>query len=125
HQFNNNEEHINLRAFFINLKTLIVSPTPLSLFLISYFFYIDGVHTVYKMAVDYGLSIGLESSTMILTLLIVQFVGFPAAIFFTWISHRISKFTILKLGILAYLIVILLATQIQSATQFIACGILI
>lgn len=125
HHFDEHEEHINVRAFFHKLKDLVVSPTPLSLFLISYFFYIDGVHTVYKMAVDYGLSIGLESSTMILTLLIVQFVGFPAAIFFTWISHRISKFTILKLGILAYLIVILLATQIQSATQFIACGILI
>lgn len=123
--YQESDDHIDLKAFFAKIKSLLFSPTPLSLFLISYFFYIDGVHTVYKMAVDYGLSIGLESSTMILTLLIVQFVGFPAALFFTWISHRISKFTILKLGILAYLIVVLLATQIQTASQFIACGVLI
>lgn len=125
HRFSKSEDNINLKAFFAKLRKLILSPTPLSLFLISYFFYIDGVHTVYKMAVDYGLSIGLDSSTMMLTLLIVQFVGFPAALLFTWLSHRWSKFLILKLGILAYLIVILLATQISSATQFIACGILI
>lgn len=125
HHYNENDDQVDLKAFFQKLKGLILSPTPLSLFLISYFFYIDGVHTVYKMAVDYGLSIGLESSTMILTLLIVQFVGFPAALLFTWLSHRVSKFLILKLGILAYLVVILLATQIHTAAQFIACGVLI
>ena len=46
-------------------------------FLLAYWFYIDGVNTIIKMAVDYGLSLGLEQASLITALLLVQFVGFP------------------------------------------------
>jgi MFS transporter, UMF1 family len=52
------------------------------LFLLAYWCYIDGVDTIIKMAVDYGLSLGFGSGDLIGALLIVQFVGFPAAIAF-------------------------------------------
>ena len=55
---------------------------PVMLFLIGYWLYIDGVDTVIRMAVDYGLSLGLDSGDLIMALLITQFVGFPAALVF-------------------------------------------
>ncbi len=50
------------------------------LFLAAYFLYIDGVGTIVRMAVDYGLSLGFESSVLISALLLTQFVAFPAAL---------------------------------------------
>lgn len=52
------------------------------LFLLAYWLYIDGVDTVVRMAVDYGMSIGFDSNDLIVALLIVQFVGFPATLAF-------------------------------------------
>ncbi|MCW8827131.1 MAG: MFS transporter, partial [Gammaproteobacteria bacterium] len=52
------------------------------LFLIAYWCYIDGVDTVIRMAVDYGLALGFESDSLIVALLITQFIGFPAALVF-------------------------------------------
>ena len=51
-------------------------------FLVAYWFYIDGVDTIIRMAVDYGLSLGFSSQTLIAALLIVQAVGFPATLLF-------------------------------------------
>jgi len=51
------------------------------LFLIAYWLYIDGVDTIIRMAMDFGLSIKLERNSLITALLITQFVGFPAALF--------------------------------------------
>jgi len=53
-----------------------------ALFLVAYWLYIDGVDTVYRMAVDYGLSIGLSASGLMMALLLTQFVSFPAALGF-------------------------------------------
>jgi len=53
-----------------------------ALFLLAYWLYIDGVATIIRMAVDYGLSIGIDSNSLIVSLLIVQFIGFPATLFF-------------------------------------------
>ena len=60
------------------------------LFLLAYWFYIDGVDTIIRMAVDYGLSLGFESNDLIVALLIVQFVGFPAALIFGKLGERWS-----------------------------------
>ena len=54
------------------------------LFLLAYFFYIDGVHTIMRMAVDYGLSLGLPSESLIIALLITQFVAFPPPSHSAW-----------------------------------------
>lgn len=60
------------------------------LFLLAYWLYIDGVDTIIRMAVDYGLSLGFPSNSLITALLITQFVGFPAAIAFGRIGDRIG-----------------------------------
>lgn len=75
------------------------------LFLLAYWLYIDGVDTVIKMAVKYGLSLGFSESSLIIALLIVQFVGFPAAIVFGLIGKRIGTKTTLLIGIGVYVLV--------------------
>ena len=63
---------------------------PLVWFLAAYILYIDGVNTVIKMAVDYGLSLGFDQSHLIKALLLTQFVAFPAALAFGWLGGRIG-----------------------------------
>ena len=58
------------------------------LFLLAYWLYIDGVDTIVRMSVDYGLNIGLGQQDLIIALLIVQFIGFPAALYFGYLGER-------------------------------------
>ena len=58
------------------------------LFLLAYWCYMDGVDTIIRMAVDYGLSIGFTGKDLMLALLVVQFVGFPSALVFGQLSRR-------------------------------------
>ena len=94
-----------------HLKTVMI-------FLAAYWFYIDGVGTVIRMAVAYGLSIGFHSNDLIVALLVVQFVGFPAALVFGKLGQRwdIRKSIYLALGI--YLIVTAWATMMTAITEF-------
>jgi UMF1 family MFS transporter len=77
-----------------HLKTVV-------LFLFAYWCYIDGVDTVIRMAVDYGLSIGFESNDLIVALLMVQFIGFPAALGFGKLGQRwdVKKAIFLAIGV--------------------------
>ena len=63
---------------------------PVLWFLAAYWLYIDGVNTVIKMAVDYGLSLGFEAGQLVAALLLTQFVAFPAALGFGWLGQRIG-----------------------------------
>jgi UMF1 family MFS transporter len=78
----------------------------LFLFLLAYWCYIDGVDTIVRMAIDYGLSIGLARNDLITALLVTQFVGFPAALLFGRIGARFGA----RRGIFAALAVYLAAT---------------
>ena len=71
------------------------------LFLFAYWCYIDGVDTVVRMAVDYGLSIGFESNDLIVALLMVQFIGFPAALGFGKLGQHwdVKKAIFLAIGV--------------------------
>lgn len=90
----------------------------LSMFLAAYWLYIDGVNTVIKMAVDYGMSIGLETKGLITALLITQFVGFPAALGFGWIGKRFGTKRGLLLGIGVYLLTTIWAYWLDSSAEF-------
>ncbi len=79
---------------------------PLVWFLAAYILYIDGVNTVIKMAVDYGLSLGFDQSHLVKALLLTQFVAFPAALAFGWLGGRIGA----RKGIFIALAVYLAAT---------------
>jgi MFS transporter, UMF1 family len=88
------------------------------LFLLAYWMYIDGVNTIQKMAVDYGLAIGLETSSLIQAILMVQFIGFPAALIFGWVGQRISPVAGLFVCIGVYAAVTVYATFLDTATEF-------
>jgi len=60
------------------------------LFLCAYWLYIDGVDTIIRMAVDYGMSLGFAVNDLLLALLVTQFVGFPAALAFGWLGQRVG-----------------------------------
>lgn len=94
-------------------------------FLIAYWLYIDGVDTIIRMAVDYGLSLGLPTSSLITALLIVQFVGFPAALVFGRIGARIGNKLGILLGLAVYVLVTVLGHELQTATDFYVLAVLI
>ncbi len=95
------------------------------IFLLAYWLYIDGVHTVIKMAMDYGLSLGFSANSLVVALLVTQFVGFPAAIAFGLIGKRLGARTGLFLALAVYLAVTLWAYRLDSVVEFYAMAITI
>ena len=88
------------------------------LFLLAYWFYIDGVDTIIRMAVDYGLSLGFESNDLIVALLIVQFVGFPAALIFGKLGERWSVRKSIYLAIAFYMGITVWGTMMTQKHEF-------
>jgi MFS transporter, UMF1 family len=91
---------------------------PIFYFLLSYWFYIDGVFTVYTMAVDFGLSIGLKDTDLMKALLLTQFVGFPSALLFGKLSEKFHVKTLLLLCLAVYSLVLIFSTQLKTGTDF-------
>jgi UMF1 family MFS transporter len=94
-------------------------------FLLAYWFYIDGVNTVIKMAVDYGLSIGLHEADLIKALLLVQAVAFPAALAFGWIGKTLGARTGIFIALLVYCGATAYAYLLQTEAQFYALAVVI
>jgi UMF1 family MFS transporter len=90
----------------------------IGLFLLAYWFYIDGVDTIIRMAVDYGLSIGFKSTDLIVALLIVQFVGFPAALAFGWLGERIGPKRGIFIALAVYAGITIGATFMDQVREF-------
>lgn len=88
------------------------------LFLLAYWFYIDGVNTIIKMAVDYGMSLGFNSNSLIVALLITQFVGFPAALLFGPLGNKWGAKKALYLGIAVYVGVTAWGYNLQNESEF-------
>jgi UMF1 family MFS transporter len=94
-------------------------------FLLAYWFYIDGVNTIIKMAVDYGLSLGLKQNSLITALLVVQFVGFPAALGFGWLGQKLGPRVGILIGIGVYSAIAGYAYFLHTETQFMVMAIII
>ena len=105
---------LQLRDTFQRLRTL----KPVWLFLLAYFFYIDGVNTVARMAVDYGLSLGFDSNVLITALLMTQFVAFPAALALGWLGERWSAKGVILICLAVYAVVCVWSSTMQQATDF-------
>lgn len=88
------------------------------LFLIAFFFYIDGVYTIIEMATSYGKDVGIGDSSMLLALLLTQLVAFPFAILFGSLTKRIEPEKLISLCILAYFGIAVFAFFLQWAWQF-------
>jgi len=95
------------------------------LFLIAYWLYIDGVDTIIRMAVDYGLALGFDSGDLIAALLITQFVGFPAAIIYSHIGDKVGVKISLLAGIVIYGFITLFGFYMQSVEQFYFLAVMI
>ncbi|MCF8004604.1 MAG: MFS transporter, partial [Chromatiaceae bacterium] len=95
------------------------------LFLLAYWFYIDGVDTVVFMAVKYGLDLGFPSSSLMVALLITQFVGFPAALVFGRLGARFGPKPSILLAIGIYVLVIAAASQMSRVEHFYGLAIAI
>ena len=88
------------------------------LFLLAYWLYIDGVNTVIRMAVDYGISIGLTSTSLIVALLITQFVGFPSALLMGKLGEKWDVKKAIYVGIFIYISVTIWAVRMSTDTEF-------
>jgi UMF1 family MFS transporter len=96
-----------------------------TLFLLAYWLYIDGVDTIIRMAVDYGMALGFGRNGLILALLITQFVGFPAAIAFGRIGAHLGAKTGILIGIGVYVGVTVWAFFMDSTWEFYALAVTI
>lgn len=97
----------------------------LARFLVAYWLYIDGVYTIIKMAVDFGLSLGLQMQDLILAILVTNYVGFPAALLFGWLGRRFGPRRGIYLSLAVYVLATVAAVFITSAAQFYALAVCI
>jgi len=95
------------------------------MFLLAYWLYIDGVATIIRMAVDFGIAIGLPANSLIIALLLVQFIGFPATLVFGRIGQRYGAKTGLWIGLWAYVIATACAAFMTTSTQFYALAVVL
>lgn len=98
---------------------------PVLWFLAAYFLYIDGVNTVIKMAVDYGLSLGLPASGLVAALLLTQFVAFPAALAFGWLGRAIGARSGIFVALAVYSAATCYAYFIEDSRDFYALAVVI
>jgi UMF1 family MFS transporter len=90
------------------------------LFLLAYWLYIDGVDTIIRMAVDYGMSLGFPSSALITALLIVQFIAFPATLLYQRIALCLGVKKAILIAIGGYCIVTFFACFMEQQWHFYA-----
>ena len=95
------------------------------LFLLAYWLYIDGVDTIVRMAVDYGMALGFSASDLISALLITQFIGFPSAIAFGFVGQRIGAKTAILICISIYFAVTIWAYRMDSIEEFYVLAVVI
>lgn len=89
------------------------------LYMVAFFFYIDGVHTVISMATTYGTSLGLDSTALILALLVTQFVAFPSAIAYGRLAGRYGTLRMIIIAVVAYVCIVLFAAFfLKSEVEF-------
>jgi UMF1 family MFS transporter len=95
------------------------------LFLLAYFLYIDGVGTLVRMALDYGMALGFEGSSLIVALLITQFVGFPASLAFGHLGARFGAKAGITIGLGVYIAATLWGYAMESVWEFYALAIVV
>ena len=88
------------------------------LFLVAFFFYIDGVYTIIDMATAYGTALGLDTTGLLLALLVTQIVAFPAALTFGRLTGRFSPDRLILVCIGAYFLITLYGMMMQQVYQF-------
>tara|TARA_B100000497_G_scaffold33403_1_gene39236 strand:+ start:94 stop:1344 length:1251 start_codon:yes stop_codon:yes gene_type:complete len=118
------KEKLNTNTFISSIKNVLITLKEISkhkkafIFLVAFFLYIDGVHTVVYLASTFAKNLGLENSAIIIGLIIVQFVAFPATIMWSHIGERSGDIFVISFSIILYIFIILFTTQLSTAIEF-------
>ncbi|MEK6659171.1 MAG: MFS transporter, partial [Campylobacterota bacterium] len=113
--------YLRLKNTFSKIKKL----KGVLLFLAAYWLYIDGVDTIIRMAVDYGMALGFDSKNLIFALLIVQFVGFPTTLLFAKLAESWDTKKTIFLAIGIYLFITLWAALMHEVYEFYILAVMI
>ena len=106
------------------LKHAVKHPN-IGLYLIAFFFFINGVYTIIDMATAYGTSLGLDTTGLLLALLVTQIVAFPCAILFGRLSSKVRPGKLMKSCILSYTGITLFAVFLVAQWQFWLLAVLV
>ena len=110
----------------LNTMRRIAHDRVLLVFMVAFFFYIDGVHTVISMATSYGAALGIDSTQLVLALLVTQFVAFPSAIIYGKLAGRVGTLQMIIVAVAAYVgIVLFAAFFLKTAVEFWILAILV
>jgi Permeases of the major facilitator superfamily len=93
--------------------------------LVAYFFYIDGVDTIFTMATAIGMDIGVKTTELMIILLAVQLIAFPFSILFGWLADKTSTRKGILLGICVYFVICLYALRLRTSFDFWVLAVLV
>ena len=104
----------------------LVRNKPLWMFMLAFFFYIDAVNTVISMSTSYGTELGIDSTQLVVALLVTQFVAFPCAILYGRLAGRFGCKPMIVAAVIAYMCIVFFAAFfLRSAAQFWILAILV
>ena len=106
-----------IRSLLATLKEM-AHDKRILLFMIAFFFYIDGVYTIIDMSTAYGSALGLNSTDLLLALLVTQFVAFPSVIIMGRLAQKIRSEILITVCIAAYFCIAMFAVFMTSAVHF-------
>ena len=119
--FKQHEPHALSKSMVGLAKTVgnIVRNRKLLFFMLAFFFYIDGVHTIIKMATSFGSDLGIDSTQMVIALIATQLVAFPSALAFGRFARWFGGRKMLIVAVCAYVVITLYAAFfLKTATEF-------
>ena len=119
--FKAREEHLFRRTLkgLVGTCKKIARDKRLLMYMLAFFFYIDGVHTIITMSTSYGTDLGIDSTQLVLALLVTQFVAFPSAIAYGRLAGRFGTKRMLLIAVFAYFCITLFAAFfLRSAAEF-------
>ena len=114
----------SFRRLGVTLKN-VKNEKKIFLFLLAFFFYIDGVYTIIDMATAYGTALGFDSTGLLLALLVTQIVAFPFAILFGKLSTRYKTENLIAICITAYFGIAVFAMFLKEQWQFWLLAVLV
>jgi UMF1 family MFS transporter len=129
--FGDSSDKTVLRSLRLSLDRLVMTAREMSkyrqiwIFLVSFWFYSDGIGTIIKMATTYGREVGIGANHLIGALLLVQFVGIPATFVFGKIADRLGPKPALQICLFVYTMICLIGYFMSSPIHFWALAVLV